>query len=174
MRFGEGSLTSMIVRNYGSMNPKLVLQAIDEILSQAKASDEKSHNNNISLGGTGGTVSFTSEYEYELFSLMPVLQRLEKAGPNHYCRKTRRSRPNCSNFRREGLMSPPAPPQPADASTKEPGAQEAAVKKELAKKQPEKKRGNNMNTYRRILWRCCHGGQDAGGPGRNNRTQNCG
>jgi hypothetical protein len=49
MRFGEGSLSAMIVRNYGVMNPKLVLQAIDEILSQSKANDENTHNMNRTM-----------------------------------------------------------------------------------------------------------------------------
>lgn len=120
MSFGEGSLRGMIVRNYGVMNPKLVLQAIDEILGQAKASDENSHNNNISLGGTGGTVTFTSQYEYELFSLMPVLERLDESRANSLLQENQALQAKLQQFP-QGTQSinPPPPPQPSDAPAKD-------------------------------------------------------
>ncbi len=120
MNFGEGTLSGMIVRNYGAMNPKLVLQAIDEILSQGKASDENSHNNNISIGGSGGSVSFTSQYEYELFALMPVLERLDESRANSLLQENQALQAKLQQFP-QGTQSinPPAPPQPAGAAGKD-------------------------------------------------------
>ncbi len=130
MNFGEGTLSGMIVKNYGAMNPKLVLQAIDEILSQAKASDENSHNNNISLGGNGGSVSFTSQYEYELFSLMPVLERLDESRANSLLQENQALQAKLQQFP-QGTQSinPPAPPQPADVPAKEKGTTETTQTK---------------------------------------------
>jgi hypothetical protein len=64
------------VRFGDKLPPKLVLQAIDEILTQAKKiSDPYS----ITITGDGGTASFSSPYEYELFSLIPVLRQLDES-----------------------------------------------------------------------------------------------
>jgi hypothetical protein len=72
----DGSLTGMVVRFGDKLPPKLVLQAIDEILTQAKKiSDPYS----ITVSGDGGTASFSSPYEYELFSLIPVLRQLDES-----------------------------------------------------------------------------------------------
>ncbi|HET9790775.1 MAG TPA: hypothetical protein VFR08_05685 [Candidatus Angelobacter sp.] len=130
MNFGEGTLSGMIVKNYGAMNPKLVLQAIDEILSQAKSTDENNnHNNNISLGGTGGTVSFTSQFDYELFALMPVLQRLDESRANSLLQENRALQAKLQQFP-DGTQSitPPAPPQPDEAPSQEAGGKKAPGK----------------------------------------------
>jgi hypothetical protein len=73
---GDGSFTNMLVRFGPKMAPKLVLEAIDEILSQAKKSDDKSA---ITLSGAGGTASFGSNYEFQLFSLLPLLEQLDES-----------------------------------------------------------------------------------------------
>ena len=131
MNFGEGTLSGMIVKNYGAMNPKLVLQAIDEILSQAKSTDENNnHNNNISFGGTGGTVSFTSQFDYELFALMPVLQRLDESRANSLLQENQALQAKLQQFP-DGTQSinPPAPPQPAEAPAKDKATTETTQKK---------------------------------------------
>jgi hypothetical protein len=130
MGLGEGTLSGMIVRNYGAMNPKLVLQAIDEILSQAKANDENSHNNNISIGGTGGTVSFTSQYEYELFSLLPVLQRLDESRANSLLQENQALQAKLQQFPQgTQSVSPPAPPQPVGVTGKDTATSETSQTK---------------------------------------------
>jgi hypothetical protein len=76
MNSTDGSLTGIVVRFGDKLPPKLVLQAIDEILTQAKKiSDPYS----ITVSGDGGTASFSSPYEYELFSLIPVLRQLDES-----------------------------------------------------------------------------------------------
>jgi hypothetical protein len=72
------SLTDMIVKHYGEMPPKVVLSAIEDILSQAKNQDEENHGNNITIGGSGGTASFEGNYQYQLFALLPILERLDE------------------------------------------------------------------------------------------------
>lgn len=73
------SLTDMIVKHYGEMPPKVVLSAIEDILSQAKNQDEENHGNNITIGGSGGTVNFEGNYQYQLFALLPILERLDES-----------------------------------------------------------------------------------------------
>ncbi len=72
---GDGSLTNLIVRFGPKMPAKLVLEAIDEILSQAKKADTA---NTITVGSTNGTASFSSIFDYQLFALLPTLQRLDE------------------------------------------------------------------------------------------------
>ena len=72
---GDGSLTNMIIRFGSKMPAKLVLEAIDEILSQAKKADVTS---TITVGSTTGTASFSSIFDYQLFALLPTLQRLDE------------------------------------------------------------------------------------------------
>lgn len=76
MMIGNDTLTAMIIHFAPSMPPKLVLQGVDEILDETKDSAQD-QNANISLMGQTGSVSFTSAYQYELFALLPVLERLD-------------------------------------------------------------------------------------------------
>jgi hypothetical protein len=66
----------MIVRFGPKMPPKLALEAIDEILSQAKKSEEQVSG---ALSGEGGTAAFNSIYDYQLFALLPLLRRLDES-----------------------------------------------------------------------------------------------
>jgi len=68
---GGGTFTDLLVRFGPRMPSKLALEAIDEVLSQAKKSDQKAA---ISLSSGGGTAAFNSLYEYELFAMLPVLR----------------------------------------------------------------------------------------------------
>ena len=75
IRVGSDTLTSLVVAFGAKMPPKLVMQGVDEILSQAKKATE---NASITISGEGGTTSFGSEYEYELFALLPLIERLDE------------------------------------------------------------------------------------------------
>lgn len=74
-----GSLTDMIVRHSSVMAPQLVLSAIDDILQDARKQDEENHGNNITIGGSGGAVSFEGNYQYQLFALLPIIQQLDES-----------------------------------------------------------------------------------------------
>lgn len=69
------NFTQMIVRFGPHMPPKVALEAIDELLSQAKKSDQKA---NGVLSSAAGTFSFNSVYEYQLFAVMPLLRVLDE------------------------------------------------------------------------------------------------
>ncbi len=77
--FGGGDLTTLIIRYGESMPPKLALEAIDEILSQARKNDDPL---SVTVGGEGGTASFNSMYEYQLFALLPLFRKLDESGAN--------------------------------------------------------------------------------------------
>lgn len=72
---GDGSLTNMVVRFGAKMPARLVMEAIDEILSQAKKMEG---HNSITLGSQTGTAAFNSSYDFELFALLPTLQLLDE------------------------------------------------------------------------------------------------
>lgn len=76
LMIGPDSLTAMIIHFAPSMPPKLVLQGIDEILSQSK-SQAQDQNTNVMLMGQTSSISFTSAYQYELFALLPILQKID-------------------------------------------------------------------------------------------------
>jgi hypothetical protein len=76
VRMGDGSFTNMVVRFGPKMPAKVVLEAIDEILSQAKKEDS---GNNITVGSSAGTASFTSNYDFQLFTLLPTLQMFDES-----------------------------------------------------------------------------------------------
>jgi hypothetical protein len=76
MMVGDDTLTALVNRFGLSMPPKLVTQAIEEILSQAKANAEPG--NDFTVAGPGGTASFASAYEFQLFALLPLLQKLDE------------------------------------------------------------------------------------------------
>jgi tetratricopeptide (TPR) repeat protein len=82
IKIGPDTFTGMVVRVAPSMPPKLVLQGVDEILSQTKtlAQDQDTA---ISVAGDGGSASFTSAYQFELFALLPILQQLDADRAQH-------------------------------------------------------------------------------------------
>jgi len=113
MQMGEGTLTSLIVRHSGEMNPKVVLQAIDDVLSQAKSKDEGKANN-ITIAGAGGSVSFTSDYEFQLFSLLPILERLDESRAKSLLQENQALQAKLQQFP-QGMNSI-SPPSPARSS----------------------------------------------------------
>jgi hypothetical protein len=72
-----GGLIGMVLRFGTSMPPKLVLEAIDEILKQGKESDTDPAS--ITMSSDAGTVGFSSFYEYELFAFLPLLRQLDES-----------------------------------------------------------------------------------------------
>ncbi len=74
---GDSSFTGLLIRFGDSIPPKLALESIDEILSQARKNDDKF---SVTVGGEGGSASFNSNYEYQLFAVMPLLRKLDESG----------------------------------------------------------------------------------------------
>ena len=67
----------LVSSQYDQLPPAMVIQAIDLLLSRAAEFDEKPVQVSFQVGGDGGEASFTRLYDYQLFVLMPVLQRLD-------------------------------------------------------------------------------------------------
>lgn len=114
MQIGGGSLTSMVVRHAAIMPPQLVMQAIDEILSQAKSNDEQNH---ITMAGDGGSASFDSAYEYELFALLPVLEKLDESRARELMEENQSVKALAQQFP-EGLQSISPPKKEDEKSDK--------------------------------------------------------
>jgi len=104
---GDSSLTGLVVRFGDSMPPKLALEAIDEILSQARKNEDKF---SVTVGGEGGSATFNSNYEYQLFSLLPLLRKLDESGANRLIEENAALKPAVQQFP-DGMNS--VSPKPA-------------------------------------------------------------
>jgi hypothetical protein len=71
--FGRGDFGEMVVRFRNALPANQIIQAIDELLKQAKERDAA----NIQLSSSGGSAAFGSYYEYRLFQLLPVLREVD-------------------------------------------------------------------------------------------------
>jgi hypothetical protein len=104
---GDSSLTGLVVRFGDSMPPKLALEAIDEILSQARKNEDKF---SVTVGGEGGSATFNSNYEYQLFSLLPLLRKLDESGANRLIEENAALKPAVQQYP-DGMNS--VSPKPA-------------------------------------------------------------
>jgi len=77
---GEGDFADLISRYWRKLPKDAVLEAIGEVLKQAKAQSERSNGLNISMGSSKGAVAFNSYYDYRLFQLLPILKELDESG----------------------------------------------------------------------------------------------
>ena len=76
---GFEGMSGMVMRFWHDVPPALAVDAIDQILEQAKdASAELLNNFRFTFSGSKGTVALSSPYQYRLFQLLPVLQELDK------------------------------------------------------------------------------------------------
>jgi len=105
---GGNSFTDLVVKFGLAMPPKMVLAAIDEILGQDKnLTDDQL---NITVGGDGGTTSFTSRYEYDLFAVLPVLRQLDESRAKQLLEENQTLQSKMEQYP-QGLSSlDPAPP----------------------------------------------------------------
>jgi hypothetical protein len=73
----SSDLASMVMRFSHDLPAGTVLDAIDQILAQAKEQDE-SRKTRIGVNAGGNSVYFDSRYQFRLFQLAPVLEDLDK------------------------------------------------------------------------------------------------
>jgi hypothetical protein len=116
---GNNTLTGMITHFAGSMPPKLVLQAIDEILSQSKAKTDT--NQNISLAGPGGSASFASDYQFQLFALLPTLHKLDESRARQLLDENQELQAKMQQFP-DGMNSLMPPPPSGSSAQGSPGS----------------------------------------------------
>jgi hypothetical protein len=69
---GGDDFASMIVRFWQHIPPAIVMDAIDQVLDAAQSAEE-----GLTLNGVRGNVGFTSERDYRVFELLPVLRQLD-------------------------------------------------------------------------------------------------
>ena len=81
-RFADG-MQSLILGTYNLLPPAMVVDAVELVLDRAakqQASDQEQHQQaSITVGGKGGQASFSSMYDYDLFELLPVLDKVDPA-----------------------------------------------------------------------------------------------
>lgn len=114
--FGEGKfgliapedLGTLVIRFWRHLPPATVLEAVDQLLGQAKTESEKHDDNQISLTTKQGGVSF-SPYQYRLFELIPVLQELDSSRRELIARE-RQCRRSTAEVSRWLALSEPALP----------------------------------------------------------------
>lgn len=113
--FGGGDLTTLVIKFGEIMPPKLALEAIDEILGQARKNDDPL---SIAVGGEGGTAKFNSMYDYQLFALLPLLRKLDESGANRLLEENAALRTTMQQYPKgmDSVSPPPAANSPAASS----------------------------------------------------------
>ncbi len=77
------AMLDLILETYTLLPPALVVDAIDLVLDKAakqQASDQEQQKRaSITVGGKNGQASFSSVYDFELFEMLPVLDKVDPA-----------------------------------------------------------------------------------------------
>ena len=68
-------LPGMVMRHWRDLPPELAEDAIDQILAAAK---DITDSPKLTISGAPGTVALSSQYEYRLFQLLPILEQLDE------------------------------------------------------------------------------------------------
>jgi hypothetical protein len=78
--YGSGfeGMPGMVMRFWHDVPTAMAVDAIDEILEKAKDVSAGPNNMHLTFSGNAGTVALSSQYQYRLFQLLPVLQELDK------------------------------------------------------------------------------------------------
>src|SRR5579872_505417 len=72
-------VATMIFRFWREFPAPVVTEAIDKILKRAKDGDEAQQKSHVNLDTKKGSVQFSSQYQFRLFQLMPVLEEVDKS-----------------------------------------------------------------------------------------------
>jgi hypothetical protein len=72
-------LGTLIVRFWRHLPPRLVLQAIDEVLDHAQKAEKREKPASLTVGTGLGEAQFSTEYQFRLFELLPIIQELDSA-----------------------------------------------------------------------------------------------
>ena len=70
-------MATLVLRFWRHLDPKLTLEAIDEILNHAQQDLKNEFAPSLTIGTGLGEAQFSSAYQYRLFELVPVLQQLD-------------------------------------------------------------------------------------------------
>lgn len=75
----DDKMTNLVLGTYDLLSRPSVLDAIDLVLAQASKYAEQEKDLSITVGGRGGEATFSSAYDYKLFELLPLLDKLDPA-----------------------------------------------------------------------------------------------
>jgi hypothetical protein len=75
---GFEGMPGMVIRFWHEVPPAMAVDAIDQVLENAKDSSIAANNARVTFSGDAGTVALSSQYQYRLFQLLPVLQELDE------------------------------------------------------------------------------------------------
>ncbi|HET9184242.1 MAG TPA: hypothetical protein VFP59_19140 [Candidatus Angelobacter sp.] len=70
-------MATLVIRFWRHLDPKLTLQAIDEIFKHAQEDLNNKFAPTLTIGTALGEAQFSSAYQYRLFELMPIFQQLD-------------------------------------------------------------------------------------------------
>lgn len=70
-------MATLVIRFWRHLDPKLTLQAIDEIFKHAQEDLNNQFAPTLTIGTGQGEAQFSSAYQYRLFELIPILQQLD-------------------------------------------------------------------------------------------------
>ena len=70
-------LATLVVRFWHDLDPRLVMQAVDEVLEHARKDLKSENAPMLTIGTAQGEAQFSSTYQYRLFELVPIIQKLE-------------------------------------------------------------------------------------------------
>jgi hypothetical protein len=90
---GGDDFGSMIVRFWKYVPPAVSLEAISQVLDEAKSNSEQ-----ISVGSGINKASFSSAYEYRVFELLPVLRELDSDEADRVIRESTEGQAQLKQF----------------------------------------------------------------------------
>lgn len=90
---GGDDFASMIVRFWKHVPPAVALEAISQVLDEAKL-----HSEQISVGNGNNKASFSSGYEYRVFELLPVLRELDSDEADRVARESTEGQAQLKQF----------------------------------------------------------------------------
>ncbi len=112
--FSSGSgndFGDLIYRNWQTLPPALVRDAIGAVLKQAEAGDGESHE--LTMFGGKGSLAFNSAYEWRLFQLVPVLRRIDESAAEDLLKKNQSVQEQLQRFPQGPQSWSGAPDQPS-------------------------------------------------------------
>lgn len=74
---GIEDMATLVIRFWRHLDPKLTMQAIDEILDHAREDLKNENARSLTIGTGLGEAQFSTSYQYRLFELVPVIQQLD-------------------------------------------------------------------------------------------------
>jgi hypothetical protein len=92
---GQDDMAFFLRRTWNHVPPALAMEAIDKMLEDAKSSASHSR---ISMTTEKGSIDLSSEYQQQLFQLLPILQELDKGRAESILRDNAETRAQLAKY----------------------------------------------------------------------------